>query len=127
MFHYVDHDFAGPPVYFRRASAAIPPTSTEAIDHWSRVLSNRPEVLRIELRGHVEERERGSALARQRAESVAHALVAQGAAAARLAITGVDQPIPDDGTRAGKARNRCVHISILERRQVSRAGEQHAS
>jgi outer membrane protein OmpA-like peptidoglycan-associated protein len=127
MFHYVDHDFAGPPVYFRRASAAVPPTAAEAVDHWSRVLAHRPEVLKIELRGHVEARERGSALARQRAESVAQALVAQGAAAARLAITGVDQPLSDDGTKAGKARSRCVHISILERRQVSRAGEQHAS
>jgi len=54
------------------------------------------------------------ALSRRRAEAVAKVLAAEGLPADRIRSVGMgpDQPLADNGTRAGQARNRRVEINV---------------
>lgn len=55
-------------------------------------------------------------LSLDRAQAVADYLIAQGAADEQLQVRGLgsDQPIADDATRAGRARNRRIEFELLE-------------
>ncbi|MDX1734796.1 MAG: OmpA family protein [Halioglobus sp.] len=74
----------------------------------------------LRVSGHTDNtgsREYNTTLSRQRARSVADYLASQGVARERLYTEGLafDQPIADNGTRAGRALNRRVELYILPR------------
>ena len=71
--------------------------------------------LNLSIDGHTDSTgtaERNRVLSKERAEAVRNALLAKGIAAERLAAQGFgpDQPLADNGSEAGRAKNRRVEL-----------------
>lgn len=101
-------------VNFRYDSDALTNPSRAALDQVAAVLREQPSV-RVEIAGHSDTQ--GNAaynlwLSEQRAKSVMSYLVSQGVPEARLSAHGYggSQPIADNTTREGLARNRRVEL-----------------
>lgn len=108
-------------VYFKSARAKIQARSNALLDNVAKVLLEHPELARIEVQGHTDDRGRASSnlrLSQRRAEAVVAYLVRKGVAPTRLTAKGYGQtrPVADNGTREGRADNRRVELTILERR-----------
>lgn len=107
-------------VQFRTASDAILPASDELLEQVANVLREHPEIKKIEVQGHTDSR--GSAaynkrLSQRRAESVVKWLVKRGGIdPARLDPRGygMDEPIAENTTEAGRQMNRRVQFKITE-------------
>lgn len=117
MCHFVDRAFPGLMVHFPPGKSEVPRTASEAIDHWTMVLRDHPEIRTLELAGHVDASERDPGLAERRAIEVKAALVARGADPSRLVTVarGADSPIAEDATKRGRAKNRRVVLTVRER------------
>lgn len=81
-------------------------------------LRNNP-TLKVEIAGHTDSVgtvDYNHKLSHQRAESVRQYIIAGGIAAGRITAKGYgeDQPITDNGTEEGKARNRRVEMRVIE-------------
>lgn len=101
-------------VNFRYDSDALTNPSREALDQVARILREQP-TLRLEIAGHSDTQ--GNAaynlwLSEQRAKSVMSYLVTQGVPQDRLSARGYggSQPIAENTTREGLARNRRVEL-----------------
>lgn len=105
-------------VNFETASAKISRDSFPALDKVAGQLKASP-ALRIEVAGHTDAQgsaERNRALSQRRAEMVMSYLVARGVPAAGLVARGYgpDQPVADNDSAEGRAKNRRVELRVLE-------------
>ena len=107
-------------VQFDTAKATIKSASNALLDEVAQVLVQHPEMTKIEVQGHTDNR--GSAalnkkLSQARADSVRKALTQRGVGAERLVTKGYgpDKPIDENGTDEGRQRNRRVQFVILEK------------
>lgn len=105
-------------INFEVGRASIMQRAIPQIDQIGELLSLDPE-LRLSVNGHTDDTggaERNLLLSQQRAESVVAALVERGVDPSRLEARGhgQDQPIADNTTETGRARNRRVELVPLE-------------
>lgn len=103
-------------IEFASASAQIDASSARLLDDIAAAAEGCPGVLRIE--GHTDDQGDASFnadLSRRRAEAVRDALIERGVRADRLAARGFGeaQPIADNATARGRARNRRIEIKVL--------------
>ena len=108
-------------VQFDTGKATIKKVSSDLLDEVAQVLTQHPEMLKIEVQGHTDNR--GSAvlnkkLSQARADAVRKALVERGVWAERLQTKGYgpDKPIDENSTDEGRQRNRRVQFVILEKK-----------
>lgn len=104
-------------ITFATNKAVIRPASYRTLKRAVDVLKQFPSV-RLMIRGHTDNqgsREHNMDLSQRRAQSVRDYLVGQGIAADRLRTEGVgpDEPVGDNSTRSGRARNRRIEFKIL--------------
>ena len=107
-------------VQFDTAKATIKKVSDRLLDEVASVLKGHPEILRIEVQGHTDDRgvkNQNQILSQQRADAVMKALIKRGIAAGRLTAKGYGQdvPIADNGTDEGRQKNRRVQFTIVEK------------
>jgi OOP family OmpA-OmpF porin len=101
-------------INFDTDKATIKPESKTIVDQIVKLLEDNPG-LKINIEGHTDSTGtavRNKTLSQQRAESVVHALVKAGIDAKRLSAKGwgQDNPIADNTTEEGRAKNRRVEI-----------------
>lgn len=117
-------------VTFEYNSARLKPESRTALDSVAADLKKYPR-LQIELQGHTDDKGSDAynlKLSQQRADSVRTYLLDQGVPSGQLTAKGYGetQPIEDNSTDAGRARNRRVVMYVLDNPsdvQVEGAGE----
>jgi len=100
---------------FASGSATLTPAALSSLNKLAAVLRNGQGIIRIE--GFTDDRGADAAnlaLSQRRANSVLMALRAGGLSAARLKASGKGkaQPVADNGSEAGRARNRRVEIIV---------------
>ena len=115
-------------VQFKTGSAVILKASDDLLLQVAVVLSEHPEIVRLEVQGHTDNRG-GKAynrkLSDKRAAAVVKWLVAKGnVASSRLTSHGygMDEPISDNDTREGRQKNRRVQFKILEKTSREKEG-----
>jgi len=104
-------------IRFLTGSASIDADSDELLDRLAGVAHSCPGTLSIQ--GHTDSRgdaEGNRALSQARAVAVREALVAHDIAADRITTEGFGEsrPIADNGTSAGRAKNRRITITVIE-------------
>ncbi|MFO0756204.1 MAG: OmpA family protein [Byssovorax sp.] len=109
------------PLVFDGQTAVLPRVNAPVLDQLAAVLAEHPEILRVEVQGHTDNKGKRPAmleLSQKRAEAVQKALVDRGVASARIVAKGYggDRPIAANLTTEGRAKNRRVEIKILETR-----------
>ena len=107
------------PVYFATNKAAILPQSFEILDEVARVMSENPQIELVRVEGHTDDRGRDEYnldLSQKRADSVRTYLLDKGISRNRLESVGYGeaQPIADNETADGRAKNRRVEFTIVE-------------
>jgi outer membrane protein OmpA-like peptidoglycan-associated protein len=107
-------------VNFATDSAEILPTSTQLLSEIADVILRHPELTRIEIQGHTDDRggqQHNQDLSQRRAEAVRDWLVRAGVDASRLEARGYgqSQPLVPNITAGNRARNRRVQFMIVER------------
>lgn len=112
-------------VQFETGTATLKPESDAILSEVARILSEHPELLLVEVQGHTDERgspDLNRKLGQERAESVTAWLTAKGIEASRLVAKGYgsDQPIGDNSTEEGRAKNRRVELRVLRTKEVSK-------
>jgi OOP family OmpA-OmpF porin len=105
-------------VHFAIDKAVLTPDSYAILDRVAESLKDWPDV-RVEVGGHTDST--GTAaynqdLSRRRAEAVRDYLIKKGIDGSRLEAKGYGetQPVADDGTSAGRAKNRRVELTKLD-------------
>lgn len=106
-------------VSFDSGRADIKPNLRPILDQFASGLANQPNT-EVRIVGHTDSTgsdQLNDRLSLERAESTKHYLTARGVAANRIltAGRGEREPIADNSTEAGKARNRRVEIFLGER------------
>jgi OOP family OmpA-OmpF porin len=104
-------------VTFELNSARLTPEATQTLRRVAEALRGEPN-LRAQIAGHTDssgEDAYNLRLSQERAESVLAYLVSQGIDASRLQARGYGetQPVSDNGTTAGRERNRRVEFNVL--------------
>ncbi|HYO67609.1 MAG TPA: OmpA family protein, partial [Archangium sp.] len=105
-------------VFFATGKAVIQPRSFKMLDQVARVLQQHPEVDKMVIEGHTDNRGNAEAnrkLSLARAEAVKVYLVSKGVEPSRLEAKGFgpDQPIASNKTDKGRAANRRVEFIIV--------------
>ncbi len=108
-------------VQFDTGKATIKKESDELLDSVAKVLAEHPEILKIEVQGHTDNKGAkglNKKLSENRAKAVKEALEKRGVAADRLVSKGYgpEKPIADNATDEGRAKNRRVQFIVLEKR-----------
>ncbi|WP_246357347.1 OmpA family protein [Pyxidicoccus fallax] len=105
-------------VYFENNKDVIIKRSNKLLDNVASILKSHPEVEKVRVEGHTDNT--GSAdynldLSQRRADAVVKYLVGKGVAAERLEAKGFGpaQPIADNKTKDGRAKNRRVEFKIV--------------
>ncbi len=103
-------------VQFATGAATLSAEAREALARFSGIVGTYPE-LRFKIEGHTDSTgspETNRSLSLQRAITVRDYLIAQGAAASAIEVEGLgpDQPVADNDTAEGRARNRRVEIVL---------------
>jgi outer membrane protein OmpA-like peptidoglycan-associated protein len=103
-------------VSFQTDLAVLDGPGAATVDALAEVL--RGSGLRVEVGGHTDNRgdaAKNQQLSEQRAAAVVRALAERGVAATRLVAVGYgsSEPIADNGTREGQARNRRISVRVL--------------
>jgi len=106
-------------IYFETDSAVIQQRSYPIIDAVAATLNGNPQILKIEVQGHADERgddDYNIRLTRDRAASVVEALVQRGVTRDRLRSAGYGERCPVDPRSNAEAweQNRRVEFKILE-------------
>ena len=91
-------------------------TSPVVVKDASATLKEYPE-LKLTIRGHSDstgKREHNVELSRKRAQAVKDYLTGKGIDGARLKVEGIgpDEPVADNKTRAGRAKNRRIEFKL---------------
>lgn len=107
-------------VYFEFDGDQVEERSAELLDEVANVLRRNPDILQVEVAGHTDSKGSNSYnedLSQRRVESVRAWLIAKGVAEERLIAKGYgeSEPIAPNSTAAGRAKNRRVEFTILER------------
>lgn len=105
------------PINFAPGSSEVDASSAEVIGRLASVL-DRCSGARIEVGGYTDSQGREETnlrISRERAEAVKAALIRSGAAAETLTAMGYgeESPIADNGTAAGRAKNRRIEFKNL--------------
>ena len=108
-------------VQFDTAKATIKPVSDKLLDEVAGVLKEHPEISKIEVQGHTDDRGNkalNKTLSQARATSVVAALVKRGTDKGRLTAKGYgqEQPIAGNDTEDGRQKNRRVQFKIVEKK-----------
>ncbi len=108
-------------VYFSPGKARIEARSKRLLDQVASVLQAHPELVRIQVEGHTDDRGPASfnqTLSQARAESVVRALTQRGIPAQRLVARGfgLGRPVASNATRQGREKNRRVEFRVVQRR-----------
>ncbi len=108
----------GEQVHFDTAKATIQKRSYALLDQVADLILAHPEIGRIEIRGHTDDRggrAYNRTLSTRRADAVRRYLVADGVPGRRLQSRGFgfSRPIATNATEEGRARNRRVEFAIL--------------
>lgn len=109
-------------VNFEYASAKLRPDSNPVLDEVAQTLQRYPD-LKVAVAGHTDSNNHSKnpalnqQLSTRRAQTVMNYLVAHGVAADRLTAMGYgeSQPVADNGTEDGQAKNRRVELRILNK------------
>jgi OOP family OmpA-OmpF porin len=107
-------------VHFRHNSTELETDSFVLLDEVATVLNQNPELVRVEIQGHTDNRgvpAANRALSQARADAVRDYLVKAGVAAERITARGYgdSRPLVPNLTDKNRARNRRVEFIILER------------
>jgi outer membrane protein OmpA-like peptidoglycan-associated protein len=94
--------------------------SNELLNNVAKVLKDHPEILKIEVQGHTDNKGGkglNKLLSQNRADSVKKALVARGVEIGRLSTKGYGQEVPigDNNTDEGRQQNRRVQFVIRDK------------
>ncbi|MDI1448142.1 OmpA family protein [Polyangium sp. 6x1] len=105
---------------FDTGRATLRSSSRQMLEEVAEVLFQHPEITRIEVQGHTDNRgtlPRNDALARQRAQAVRDLLVRRSIDPSRIVIKGFGPtaPVATNTTPEGRQRNRRATFVILER------------
>lgn len=106
-------------VYFDSGSASITLDSLETLDQAAKAIKAAPAGIRIEVGGHTDntgDAQANLALSQQRADAVIAKLAELGVAREGLVGKGYGQaePVADNATEDGKAKNRRMHFTVLK-------------
>jgi OmpA-OmpF porin, OOP family len=119
-------------IFFDTDKDSIRKDSTRVVDSVAEIIKAHPELVKIRIEGHTDNvggARSNLELSRRRAASVRTYLISRGIEAERLLSEGYgDQnPIADNKTEEGRARNRRVAFTILDRTdggEVSMKGDE---
>lgn len=119
-------------IQFDYNKATIKPESDSLMNEIASVIQKNPHIKRIQIEGHASSE--GNAaynkkLSDERAKSVMKWLTEHGVAADRLTAIGfgIERPIADNATEAGREQNRRVEFLILEQDVTRKTVEVDAS
>jgi len=104
-------------IFFDTGKATIKSTSEAVLDNAAAVLLRYPD-LRVEVVGHTDNKgnhDKNVELSRKRADAVRDYMVSKGVDAAHLEPRGAgpDEPMADNATKAGRAKNRRIEFKLL--------------
>jgi outer membrane protein OmpA-like peptidoglycan-associated protein len=107
-------------VQFDTNKATIKKVSDQLLDQVAGVLKEHPEITKIEIQGHTDDRgapKLNAKLSQDRADAVRKAMITRGIAEGRLTAKGFGQdvPIADNKTDDGRQQNRRVQFKITEK------------
>jgi outer membrane protein OmpA-like peptidoglycan-associated protein len=107
-------------VQFDTNKATVKPASEELLAAVAQVMKDHPEITRVEVQGHTDDRgkkKRNAKLSQARAEAVAAILVARGIEPGRLVAKGYgqDRPLAPNDSAENRQKNRRVQFVILEK------------
>ena len=110
-------------ISFDTGRADIKPNLRPILDQFANGLANQPS-LEVQVVGHTDNTGSNAIndpLSLQRAQAARNYLAARGVDPSRIAIAGrgEHQPVADNGTESGRARNRRVEIFLGERADVA--------
>lgn len=113
-------------VQFKPGTSLIQPRSSRLLNQIARLLKAHPDLLKIEVQGHTDDRGSAAAntrLSLSRAQAVVRALSRRGISPQRLQPTGAgpSRPLSDNHTAKGREQNRRVELHILERKSTTGA------
>lgn len=108
-------------VYFTPGTTRIQPRSTRLLNQVANVLKSHPELLKLEIEGHTDDRgsiAMNTRLSLARARAVVQALMRRGVSPTRLVAKGAgpSRPVADNRTRQGREKNRRVEFRVIERK-----------
>ncbi len=108
-------------VQFDFGKATIRRESDALLDSVAQVLKEHPELLKLEVQGHTDNKgskQLNAKLSDDRAKAVREALIKRGIDGNRLTFKGYgpDKPIADNKTEDGRAKNRRVQFIVTEKK-----------
>lgn len=106
-------------IHFESGKINLHPDSAQLLDPVATLLKEHPEILKVEVGGHTDNKGNDGAnerLSHRRAEAVLKYLVKQGVNEARLEAMGYGEtrPIVPNNTPEGREQNRRIEFKILE-------------
>lgn len=109
-------EYAAKNVYFATGKYTLLSKSFKPLNDVVKILAEHPE-LKLDISGHTDntgDATKNQALSQNRAKAVLDYLVKKGVAANRMTAAGYgqDQPVADNKTAAGRAKNRRVEIKV---------------
>jgi OOP family OmpA-OmpF porin len=109
-------NYAARNIFFDVNSDKLKPASLPALDEVADILNNNPQ-LRLQIDGYTDNTgnaEKNLQLSQQRCDAVKKYLVSKGVDASRIKATGhgQEQPIADNSTPEGRAKNRRVEMKV---------------
>jgi outer membrane protein OmpA-like peptidoglycan-associated protein len=111
-------------IFFELDSDVIKAESFELLRAIARVMTDNPQILKIEIGGHTDSQGKADYnldLSQRRAASVRTFLIGEGVAEGRLTAKGygLTVPLADENTQEAYAKNRRVELLILEQAEVT--------
>ena len=105
-------------IYFDTDQDVIKPSSLPTLQNAAKVMQEFPD-MKVEISGHTDadgDRGYNIDLSRRRAEAVRKFLIGAGVAEGRITTrgAGADEPIGDNGTADGKAKNRRIEFALIQ-------------
>jgi OmpA-OmpF porin, OOP family len=109
-------EYAAKNIYFAVGSDKLLAKSFKALNEVAKIMSENPD-LKLAIDGHTDNTgnaDRNTALSQSRADAVKAYLASKGANESNMTATGYgsDQPVADNKTAAGRAKNRRVELKL---------------
>jgi outer membrane protein OmpA-like peptidoglycan-associated protein len=106
-----------PQIHFAVRASALVPESFPVIDAATDALAHNPDIAQVEVEGHASKDEpNATKLSEERARAVVARMVERGVDPKRLVARGrgITQPLEDNATAEGRAKNRRVSFHVVE-------------